>query len=522
MAQKTYFINSTQAAYTDEEFAWFQTLLLSQGIIGNAAGAIGMQVAQLGTPGMGVQVSAGKALVQITKGGRTFKVVVENDAAANVLIAGNSSGSNRVDAIIVRVDVDAEPNVSKSNVGTIEVVLGSGVAALNDAAVQAAIGSDGFYRLANVTVANGAVSILNGSIADTRSKVTFTDAMGFSPLFTTTSAGAADAGKIPKLDASGKLDVSFLDVPLATMPSLQAIDGTTTPQAVGMIGDTLAKSEATAAVGAIFNGFVRKNNNGAAPVLLHSANVGVGGSYTAPAGTKRYVVIAWLTYGLGGITLPTTVTWNGRTFTKINENGAAARTGVAMWGCVIGDSASTEVGTNSINGSGRGTTDVFMATYGNIDQANPVATQNVAALSSSGATVSVTPTQGYSLIIQASTYRGNPVGIDARMTVRQNTTQSQLGDHGAKGTAALAYATSGSAASGSEQIATSIVVLKGATYTDTEVVIGGVLGGFSGLTPGAIYYLSNTEGAIATSAGSVSVKVGRAVSATRLHVMPLV
>jgi len=206
---KTFYINSTLAPYNDEEFAWLQSLLLNQGIIGDSVGALGMAVTQLGSPGMGVQVSAGKALVQITKGGRTFKVVVSNDAVVTPLIANNATGSNRVDAIIVRVNVTNEPNVSKSNIGTIETVLGSGTSPLSDGAITALVGSDGWYRLANITVANGAVSILNGSIADVRSKVTFNDGVGFSPLLTTSSAGVADAGKIPKLDAGGRLDPSF-------------------------------------------------------------------------------------------------------------------------------------------------------------------------------------------------------------------------------------------------------------------------------------------------------------------------
>jgi hypothetical protein len=48
------------------------------------------------------------------------------------------------------------------------------------------------------------------------------------------------------------------------------------------------------------------------------------------------------------------------------------------------------------------------------------------------------------------------------------------------------------------------------------VAVGGVVSGLSGLTPGATYYLSNTPGAISTSAGTVSRKVGIALSSTTL------
>lgn len=49
-----------------------------------------------------------------------------------------------------------------------------------------------------------------------------------------------------------------------------------------------------------------------------------------------------------------------------------------------------------------------------------------------------------------------------------------------------------------------------------NIKVGGVVTGLSGLTPGATYYLSNTAGAISTSAGTVSRKVGVAISATEL------
>lgn len=48
------------------------------------------------------------------------------------------------------------------------------------------------------------------------------------------------------------------------------------------------------------------------------------------------------------------------------------------------------------------------------------------------------------------------------------------------------------------------------------VILSGLIGALSGLTAGYTYYLSNTSGAIATSAGSQSRKIGLAISATQL------
>lgn len=55
-----------------------------------------------------------------------------------------------------------------------------------------------------------------------------------------------------------------------------------------------------------------------------------------------------------------------------------------------------------------------------------------------------------------------------------------------------------------------------AAEADVDVVYSGVAGGLSGLTMNSHYFLSNTAGAIATSAGTNSKKVGLAVSSTEL------
>lgn len=52
-----------------------------------------------------------------------------------------------------------------------------------------------------------------------------------------------------------------------------------------------------------------------------------------------------------------------------------------------------------------------------------------------------------------------------------------------------------------------------------QVQIADVFSGLSGLTTGSIYYLSDTAGAISASAGTVTKKVGRAVSATELQII---
>lgn len=174
MSTKTYFINSPDASYNDNEIAWMQSTILAEGIVGDDAGAIGLATIENAVPDMDVLVGVGKALVEVTISGRTFKVVVEVTAQEQLTLAANSSGSNRLDAVIVRVDKDAVPNVLKTNIATIEVVQGSGVTALTDGAIDTAVGNDGWYRLADVTVPDSATSIINANITDTRQTVATT------------------------------------------------------------------------------------------------------------------------------------------------------------------------------------------------------------------------------------------------------------------------------------------------------------------------------------------------------------
>jgi len=177
MSKKVFFINSTLANYTDEEFSWFQKYALNAGVIGDSAGTLGLDVSANSPAGMSVLVGVGSAIIELTKSGVTWKTILVSSAIDTIVIAPNTSGANRVDAIIARIDKDAEPDALKSNIGTIEVVLGSGATALTDGAIATAIGNDGFIRLADITVANGASSIVAGDIADTRSQVVYNSAL---------------------------------------------------------------------------------------------------------------------------------------------------------------------------------------------------------------------------------------------------------------------------------------------------------------------------------------------------------
>ncbi len=178
--QKTFFLNSTLADYGEEEWNYLQKFLLQQGIL-NSQGAdyndfADLKVTQNGAGNMSVNVALGVAVINTIRNSVTFKVFVSNQAIENLVVANNTSGSNRIDPVILKISRTVEPNALMSNVATLQVLTGTGVSAMTDNAIQTAIGADyDFIRLANLTVANNATQILTANISDTRIRCYTTD-----------------------------------------------------------------------------------------------------------------------------------------------------------------------------------------------------------------------------------------------------------------------------------------------------------------------------------------------------------
>lgn len=94
------------------------------------------------------------------------------DTTQNVVITANTSGNPRIDAIVVYVDETADGATDNDNSLFFIAVAGTPAgspSAPTDATIQTAVGVNvRWYRLANVAVANGFVSIVNANITDTR------------------------------------------------------------------------------------------------------------------------------------------------------------------------------------------------------------------------------------------------------------------------------------------------------------------------------------------------------------------
>jgi hypothetical protein len=171
MSIKTYKINSNLAGYTDEEFSAIENLICTEGVFDVSTDDTDLKVTESTPNAMTVDVAIGAALVTFLQNGVTWKVVSRSNAVETAAISANSTGNDRVDAIVLHLKQD-EPNALKTNVAEIRVVLGSGTSALADSAITSSLADTNWYRLADVTVPDSAASITNSDITDTRTRVT--------------------------------------------------------------------------------------------------------------------------------------------------------------------------------------------------------------------------------------------------------------------------------------------------------------------------------------------------------------
>lgn len=170
MSITSYLLNGNEANNSAKEVGGGFQLMASEGVLNTSGTNQDFEVTESAVPAMTVAVADGAVHVQYTKDAETWKVINISDAVATLNITANTSGSNRIDAVIIHMLQDAPDNL-KDNVGELVVIPGSGITALLDADIDNAIGDANWYRLADVTVANGAVTILDASITDTRAGI---------------------------------------------------------------------------------------------------------------------------------------------------------------------------------------------------------------------------------------------------------------------------------------------------------------------------------------------------------------
>lgn len=196
---------------TSEEINALYTDILSDGIVGaitNTSGVApatgGFAVNAQGTPDMTVAVTAGTAYVTGTPtGGNSQRFRVNMQTAENVTIAANSTGGTRYDHIYIALDAAklADPNVAGDDVATL--VASRSTSSSTDNGTPPTYG----YKIAVVTVSNGAASIVNANITDSRIRTGTSSIKG--DLQLTQSAAASDA-KINALGTDSNIHMSLV------------------------------------------------------------------------------------------------------------------------------------------------------------------------------------------------------------------------------------------------------------------------------------------------------------------------
>lgn len=330
------------------------------------------------------------------------------------------------------------------------------------------------------------------------------------------TAGAADAGKGIKTDADGLLDPSFLRAYRTIRKGSYAlIDGSSTPKAVCMIsGGMIALADADG--GSTFQkflGFVKEALAGFFPGWTYTnSNTGGTESLTIPAGQNLLLVVAAAEYASGS--LPTGYTFNGVAMTASVQQGSDTATG-RFWYLPLGTLASP-LTANLVRTGGSISNQVALV-YNNVDQSSPVsATQSA----TNGSDPSITIPGSYGTVVVACG-GGNPVSVSNSGYTSRATSGSagvkEIGEYSAAGGANTITWGNGGAATW--MIALALNTVSGGTPPEVDVYYEGIIDGFSGLTPGSDYFVQNTAGAIGTSAGSNTIKCGKAISATELLIV---
>ena len=130
------------------------------------------------TPDASIDLTLGDGIIQ--KDGYIFHGW--STAKIDITIGANSSGNDRIDAIVAYVDLSVTSDPSNNNPGALKfknvqgTPAGSPVAP-TDGEIQTSVGaSNPFFRLAEIAVANGFTAINNANITDKRTWLAFTSA----------------------------------------------------------------------------------------------------------------------------------------------------------------------------------------------------------------------------------------------------------------------------------------------------------------------------------------------------------
>jgi hypothetical protein len=316
-----------------------------------------------------------------------------------------------------------------------------------------------------------------------------------------------------------------------TYSFIEDVNGTTTPKAVCINADGYVQT-ADANVTNLdkFIGFVNTNvaPGVVSPFVNNSSGTSSTVSFTPGAGTNKVLIVSIGLYrNLSNIVLPSGVTFNGVAMTLVdtlNPDSTPGDTwGQAIYALAIGSSTTTA--NVVVSGASYDNIVVQAACYSGVDQTTPVLIKGKATGTSATPSVTIDPTSGYCRVVNTI------INNTSRTVSSWNDGQTQRdSDDIAFGSYYISISdttnTNGASnaydatLSGSATWGIQAFELKPSTPTVTgSVLFQGSLSGFSGLTPNAKYYLSNTAGEISTTPGSTSVLLAKALSATEIVII---
>lgn len=329
-----------------------------------------------------------------------------------------------------------------------------------------------------------------------------------------TSNPANDMGKVAQLESTGKFHRNFLPLSKA-FDIFEAMNGTTTPVPVTLSPDgSIIKSDANVTIRQSFLGFMKANQASVDPTVLGTSVLGNAAnvSFTAAAGNNR-VIFLFVAVGDNSsiASLPSAFSWNSQSFSSVITVAGNSNCKMQVWALPIGNSVSSQT-FNIVRTGGNGSiSNIYHAVcVDKVNQTTPV-NASISGFNASGsASATLAPTQVYGKTLIAAYSRLGTANITtAGVTdiIAGGAEESSIVTH--EGNVSVTM-------TGTADNAVVAIALAGVNATQADVEFDGIISGFSGLTIGSKYYISDTAGTIQTTPGTVSILVGTAISATEI------
>jgi len=333
-----------------------------------------------------------------------------------------------------------------------------------------------------------------------------------------------DEGRVPVLESNGRLHPDFLAEGGELASTFETYDSFNAsalpvPMCIETVESSLIRSDANVAGQDTFLGFSKANVE-VIPLVFSDTTTATTVSIEIPAGENLCMVVYAFTRSTGGSpAIPTAVAWNSISIPVVQSNTGESSLKAGIFVEELGTLAVATTANLVLTGFSGTIKQAHIYVFSNVNQTTPVANSQIASNTSTSLnTASITQTLpastfvvgGVTLAVTLNTL--SVAGATAVNTLGSGSGISGLARATAAGVASMAVSTSG----------LNILIglsLNAAATLNIPLQYSGVIGGFTGLTIGAKYYVSNTLGLISTTPGAATLLVGKALSATELLIL---